>query len=211
MSEPIRSGRIPQTGMDVAKRTVATFSDYEQAQMAVDRLSDAKFPVERVEIVGSGLRYVEKVTGRFDYGKAALTGAINGAILGALIGWIFGLFNWARPLVTGLVLAGWGALVGAIIGAILGLIAHSVTGGRRDFASVSGTAADRYELRVDADLADEAAGILGTGPARSDGALPRSHLRRTGTGGPNAIPADRGPGDGPIPPGSTGRTPGPGG
>lgn len=209
MNEPIRSGQVPQTGADVAKRTIATFDNYEQAQMAVDRLSDAKFPVERVEIVGTGLRYVEKVTGRYDYGKAALTGAINGAILGALIGWIFGLFNWARPVVTGLVLAGWGALVGAVIGGILGLIAHAMTRGRRDFASVAGTVADRYELRVDADLADEAARILGAGPAGSNGALPGSHLRRTG--GPSAIPADRGPGDGPIPPGSTGGTPGPGG
>lgn len=36
--------------------TVAKFGDYESAQRAVDRLSDDGFPVEKLDIVGSGVR-----------------------------------------------------------------------------------------------------------------------------------------------------------
>jgi hypothetical protein len=38
---------------------------------------------------------------------------------------------------------------------------HSLTGGRRDFSSVPAMKADRYELVVDEEVADEAARILG--------------------------------------------------
>ena len=37
---------------------------YEATEHAADWLSDHEFPVERVSIVGSGLRYVEPVSGR---------------------------------------------------------------------------------------------------------------------------------------------------
>ena len=48
---------------------------------------------------------VEQVTGRLNYGGAALKGATSGAVPGALIGWIFGLFNLINPLVASAVLA----------------------------------------------------------------------------------------------------------
>jgi HSP20 family protein len=37
-----------------ARRTVAAYDNYEQAERAVDRLSDLNFPVERVTIIGQG-------------------------------------------------------------------------------------------------------------------------------------------------------------
>ena len=43
------------------RRTVASYDDYAEAERAVDYLSDHGFPVERVAIVGHGLRYVEQV------------------------------------------------------------------------------------------------------------------------------------------------------
>jgi hypothetical protein len=43
--------------------TVARFDDYASAQRAVDRLSDDGFPVGKLDIVGSDLRLVERVTG----------------------------------------------------------------------------------------------------------------------------------------------------
>ena len=64
-----------------SRRTIASFDDYADAQRAVDRLSDEGFPVERVSIVGTGLRYVEDVTGRLTTGRAALMGATQGAAL----------------------------------------------------------------------------------------------------------------------------------
>jgi hypothetical protein len=45
-------------------------------------------------------------------------------------------------------------------GGLLGLLLHAMTGGRRDFASVSGMRASRYDLQVDDEVADEAARLL---------------------------------------------------
>jgi hypothetical protein len=64
---------------------VASFSTYFEAESAVDYLSDRKFPVDRVAIVGHDVKYVEQVVGRMNYGRAALTGAINGGLLGLLL------------------------------------------------------------------------------------------------------------------------------
>lgn len=46
-----------------AWNTVASYDDYAAAQAAVDRLSDEGFPVEHLDIIGSDLRLVERVTG----------------------------------------------------------------------------------------------------------------------------------------------------
>lgn len=143
-----------------ARRTVASFATYREAERAVDSLSDGGFPVERVAIVGRDLQLVEQVTGRMGYGQAALRGALQGAVLGLLFGWLFGLFNWIDLVVASISLALYGLLFGAVIGALLGLLTHSMTGGRRDFASVSGMQASRYDLQVDEEVADEAARLL---------------------------------------------------
>jgi hypothetical protein len=103
---------------------------------------------------------VEQVTGRMGYGRAALNAGATGAVLGLLFGWLFGLFNWVDPLVTSLTLALYGLLWGAVVGALLGLVLHALSGGHRDFASVGGVRATRYELMVDDEVADEAARIL---------------------------------------------------
>ena len=60
-------------------KQVASYASYPEAQRAVDRLSDASFPVENIEIVGRDLRIVERVTGRLTTGKATLAGAGTGA------------------------------------------------------------------------------------------------------------------------------------
>jgi hypothetical protein len=147
---PARSGR----------RTVARYPDYPSAQRAVDYLSDERFPVEHVVIVGGGLRYVEQVTGRRNYGRAMIEAAVTGIVLGALLGWFLGLFSLVDPLVSGLVLALWGAVIGAVLGAVIGAATHAATRGRRDFSSISGYRADHYELQVDEAHADEAEHLL---------------------------------------------------
>jgi hypothetical protein len=148
------------TGADPGRRVVAAFDRYEEAERAVDFLADNKFPVERVSIVGRGLHTVERVTGRMTYGEAAVRGALNGAVTGALIGWLFWLFDWFAPIVAG----GWlildGLWFGAVVGALVGLLAHAATRGRRDFASIRQTEADRYELVVDEPAAAEAEALL---------------------------------------------------
>ena len=69
-----------------AWNTVASFTTYEEAQEAVDRLSDSGFPVENIDIIGSDLRTVERVTGRLTKRNAAAAGAASGAWFGLFIG-----------------------------------------------------------------------------------------------------------------------------
>jgi hypothetical protein len=166
MSNPWqRPGMDPRAAGTAAsrRRPIAVFSNYADAERAVDRLSDLGFPVERVAIIGDDLKMVEQVTGRLNYGGAALKGAVSGALPGALIGWIFGLFNLISPLVTSIVLAFYGLIIGAVVGAILGLIMHALQGGRRDFDAVTMMVPSRFEVVVDGDVADEAARLLADG------------------------------------------------
>ena len=145
---------------DPNRQSVVSYRGYGEAERAVDYLSDMRFPVERVTVVGHDVKLVEQVIGRLNYPRAALQGAGSGALVGALIGWIFGLFDWVRPLVASLVLAAYGLIIGAVIGAIFGVIAYALQGGRRDFRSMRVMLPSTYEVLVDAEVAPEAARLL---------------------------------------------------
>lgn len=146
--------------MNSTRVVIASYSDYEGAQYAVDALSDRRFPVDRLAIVGAGLQSFEQITGRRGYLKAAAGGLATGAVVGAAVGWLLGLFTVVQPLVSAIVLAIWGVIVGGVIGMVLGLIGHALSRGRRDFSSVSTVRAERYDVLADADVADEAKGAL---------------------------------------------------
>ncbi|MCF6521715.1 general stress protein [Streptomyces sp. JJ36] len=137
--------------------TVASYEAYEKAQEAVDRLSDREFPVQYIDIVGSGLRLVEHVTGRLTKGRAAAAGAASGAWFGLFIGLLVGLFT-TGPVWLGLILGG--LLIGALWGAIFGFAGHAATGGHRDFASTRALAAARYDVIAQGGRAGEAREIL---------------------------------------------------
>lgn len=141
---------------------VSSHPRYADAQAAVDRLSDARFPVERTSIVGRELRLVESVTGRLDYRRAALSGLASGAWFGLLVGLFVGIFSDDAGSWVALVL--WGLLFGALAGTVFAVGSYAATGGRRDFVSVSALVADRYDVLVDPAAAGEAQRILGTGP-----------------------------------------------
>src|SRR3954451_6898494 len=153
-----------------ARRSVGTYDSYGDAQRAVDRLSDAGFPVERVAIVGRGLRFEEQVLGRETIGSAAMRGAGQGALVGVL----FGLFLWA--ISANDVAAGWlilyGLVWGAVLGAILGAIYQAASGGQRDFRSASRMTSDHYDVMVDDDVAAEAMRILDGGAAQASPSEP---------------------------------------
>jgi hypothetical protein len=150
-------------------RAIATFSSYDEAERAVDYLADHGFPVERSAIVGRDLEYVEQVTGRMTYARAALGGLLSGAVIGFLIGWLFGVFNWFNPVVSSFWLAIDGLWFGALVGALMGLVTHALSGGRRDFSAVGGMRANRYEVVVEEPVADEAARLLGELTRSRDG------------------------------------------
>lgn len=133
---------------------VGSFPTYEGAQRAVDFLADNEFPVEHIAIIGSDLRMVETVLGRLTRGRAALAGAGSGAWFGLLIGLLLSLFTSKHTATLPLILGGIG--YGAIFGAVFGFIAHSLSGGHRDFTSRSQIVASRYDVVADAEVAEDA-------------------------------------------------------
>ena len=136
-------GRLTVNPISVAWNTVARFDDYSSAQRAVDRLADDGFPVEQLDIVGSDLQLVERVTGRLTKWRAAAAGALSGLWVGLLIGILFGLFTtghaWLAMVAVGIAL-------GMLWGAIFGFAAHLATRGERDFSSLRGLSATHYDL-----------------------------------------------------------------
>jgi hypothetical protein len=158
-AEPIRTNDEP-AARRAPRRVVVSYDSYADAQRAVDHLSNEGFPVERVSIVAEDLRFVEQVTGRVGYGQAALQGAGSGALIGAFFGFFLGLFSLIDPLVSALLVALYGLVFGAIVGAILGLLFYALSGGQRDFSSVGGIEAGRYNVMVDEEVAEEASRLI---------------------------------------------------
>jgi hypothetical protein len=144
MTRPSRAFPIPPR-LDpafTAWNTVTSYDDYAAAQHAVDRLSDDGFPVEHLDIIGSDLRLVERVTGRLTKGRAAAAGAASGAWIGLLMGLLLGMFttgSWLALLAVG-------AVLGTAWGALFGFMGHAATRGTRDFASARTLVAMRYDL-----------------------------------------------------------------
>lgn len=143
---------------DTPRVSIGSFDDYADAERAVDFLSDQRFPVENLTIVGRDLQMVEQVIGRLTWGRAALAGLGAGAWFGLLVGLLFAIFaqttsGGATVLLGGLI---WGAAFGAIFGAV----GYGLTGGRRDFVSRSAVVPTRYELLVSAEHATGAQNLL---------------------------------------------------
>lgn len=161
---------------------ISAYSSYEEAQRAVDHLSDNDHDVRLVSIVGEDLRLVERITGRLDYGKVAGSGALTGAWFGlmmALVLWLvignFGLVDFVIPV-----------LVGAAFGVLLGIISYAVRPKTRDFTSASTVVAKRYVVIAGPTAADEmraalsSAGLIGDAPATTA----RAQAAPSGGGGP---------------------------
>jgi hypothetical protein len=145
-----------------SRTTVGTYSEYRDAERAVDFLSDRGFPVERAAIVGTGLKTVEQIAGRLTTGRAAIAGASQGAMVGLLFGLLFGLF-FEGPAFFGVIL--YGLVAGIIFGSAFAAIGQAMQGGRRDFASVRGMQAERYEVQVDHEVSAQAKQLLAELPA----------------------------------------------
>jgi hypothetical protein len=159
------SPRPPRTIASVApgpRRTIASYTNYADAESAVDWLADQGFPVERGAIVGTGLRSVEQMEGRLTAGHAALIGAAAGILIGALLAVLAGLFPWDWDAQVAASVVATGALFGALFGA---LVRDALSGGRRDFLSFTRIEADRYDVQIDTDAAGEARLLLDAMPA----------------------------------------------
>jgi len=143
-----------QVSMPLGGVQVASYENYEQAQRAVDFLSDEKFAVENVTIIGSDLRMIERVTGRLSWGRAILAGAASGAWFGLFVGLLLGIFasdgsSWVGSVLSGL-------LIGIVFGAVFGAVGYAASQGKRDFTSTSKVVASRYDLLCNPAVAEQA-------------------------------------------------------
>ena len=151
---PRKKMPTPPTGVPVG-----TYETYEQAQRAVDFLSDEHFPVQHVTIVGNGLRMVERVTGRLTQSRAAATGAAGGAWWGLFIGVMILIFSSSEQS-NGILVVLLTVISGAVFGAVFGIIGYAMTGGKRDFTSQSSVVATSYEVLCKYQHAEDARALL---------------------------------------------------
>lgn len=156
-----RPGAVPKVPTLPAGDEVAAYSTYLEAQKAVDYLSDNKFPVENVTIVGTDLRMVERVTGRLTYGRVALAGALSGAWFGFFVGLLLTLFSASSGFQVMLA----GIALGAGFGLLFSILSYAFTGGRRDFTSSSQIVAATYAILCAHDHAGDARAMLVQSPS----------------------------------------------
>lgn len=120
---------------------VGSFATYEQAQAAVDMLSDQEFPVNDLTIVGVDLMEVERVVGRLTWPKVLAGGAVSGAWMGLFFGLVVGFLfeDWVTPLITGL-------SAGIVFGLLSVSVPYAASRGKRDFSSTTAIVAGRYDV-----------------------------------------------------------------
>ena len=182
-------GRILPKG-----ETVGRYSAYLDAQKAVDYLADSKFPVQKVSIIGSDLKTVERVTGRLSYPRVALASAATGAWFGFFVGLILTLFGDGGaylPIFTAMAL-------GAVFWMLFGVITYAFQRGKRDFTSTSQVIATSYDVIVEPESAGEARRMLQQLPINGQAQHPGGPAQ--GWQPPAAPPAE--------PPSSGSQTPG---
>jgi hypothetical protein len=142
-------------------QSLGVFDNYEDAQAAVDYLSDNEFPVQNVLIVGTDLKQVERVTGRLTTPRVLAAGSASGAWLGLLVGLLLGIFvenrAYAATVLTGIVL-------GVIFGAVWALVGYLATRGKRDFSSISKVIPSRFEVLTEHNLLAQGQEMLAKRP-----------------------------------------------
>lgn len=154
---PAQNPRVPATALALDyPMSLGVYERYEQAQKAVDFLSDNEFPVQNCLIVGTDLKQMERVTGRLTTGKVALGGLLSGVWLGVFVGLIMSFFGTGNTL-TIIVST---AIFGALFGVIWALVGYAATRGQRDFTSISRVVATRYEVLVEHKYAEEGRELL---------------------------------------------------
>ncbi|WP_392542916.1 general stress protein [Oryzobacter telluris] len=141
-TQPMRPGLRAALSLEYPM-SLAVYDSYEDAQKAVDYLSDHEFPVQDVLIVGTDLKQLERVTGRLTRGRVIGAGALSGMWLGLFIGTIFALFDPSGFNILSIV----GTVAfGAVFGMVWAMVGYALTRGQRDFTSVSHVVANKCEV-----------------------------------------------------------------
>ena len=136
---------------------VGSYDTYEQAQKAVDYLSDNEFKVENLTIVGVDLMQVERVLGRLTWGKVIGGGLVSGAWLGLFFGALVSIIGSAQTPWTPILI---GVIAGMVFGLISAAIPYAATRGQRDFTSTMQLVAGRYDVLCDPRAAEQARDML---------------------------------------------------
>lgn len=142
-------------------QSVGIFTTYSDAQKAVDFLSDQKFEVRNLCIVGTDLKSFERVLGRRTWGSVLQQGAISGVSTGLLIAVLMLLFVQVQSYLLLFVSA---LLIGIAVSLVFAAIGYALTGGRRDFTSVTQTVATKYEILSEHKVAQQARDLLASMP-----------------------------------------------
>lgn len=123
---------------------VASVERYEEARAVVDRLVRAEFSAGQVSIVGSGLRTVERVTGRMNVGRAALAGLLSGLMLGVFVGLFVLVLSPDAQLPT-LVSVVFMAIGFSVLWNVIG---YTLGRRKREFTSTMQVAASHFDVIV---------------------------------------------------------------
>lgn len=199
MSQPNLTRGAHGAGPMPTGDAVAAFTDYADAQRAVDMLSDKAFPVQNLSIIGEGLTMVERVMGRLTTGRVAVGGLASGAWFGLFVGLLLAMFASEDAVAT--VISG--VMIGALFGLMFALISYAATRGKRDFTSQSRIVATRYVVLCSVEKAHEARRLLAEAGIRSTAAsapsAPAAPGLQTASGPHAAPPVPEVPGPRPTP------------
>ncbi len=138
-------------------QSVGIYNTYADAQKAVDYLSDEKFEVQNLAIVGTDLKSVERVLGRKNWATVIGQGVQSGVSTGLLVGIVLLIFSPPGSIVALLLVS---LAIGIVLGVGFGALAYALSRGRRDFTSVSQTVATRYEVLCEHKVAAQAREML---------------------------------------------------
>ena len=134
-------------------QSVGIYDSYADAQKAVDYLSDEKFEVRNLAIVGTDLKSVERVLGRRSWRSVLQQGVVSGVSTGFLIALLMIIFVKPASIVLLIITA---LLIGIAVSLLFAAIGYAISGGRRDFTSVTQTVATKYEVLCEHKVAQQA-------------------------------------------------------
>ena len=138
-------------------QSVGIYQTYADAQKAVDYLADQRFEVQNLAIVGTDLKSVERVLGRRSWGTVIVQGLQSGLSTGLLVGLVMLIFTKPGSVLLLLLVA---LAIGVVLGIVFNAAAYAMTGGRRDFTSVTQTVATKYEVLCEHKVAAQAREML---------------------------------------------------
>ena len=168
-------------------RSLGVYSTYAEVQAVVDALADRQFPVQNTMIVGTDLKLIERVTGRRTWGKVIGQGVLSGVWMGLFIGLILMFLNPGGSVAA--VVSS--VLLGIIFFTVWAVIGYAMTGGKRDFTSMTATIPMQYELMVEHSHAEQARRVLAEagvnpGPATGRSTVPPAQAPGLGSQGGRA-------------------------